>query len=112
MPYTVAGKNLMLDALEPDHVSLHTAEPNASGSNEVTGGEYARQAIDWNDAKDGAKDDKSNGIPVPVPGETTVKFLGYWKEGAFVAFDPVDNETFNKAGTYTVTDADLDLLAA
>jgi len=50
MPYTDAGKNTMLDALAPDKVSLHTAEPNAEGSNEVAGGEYERKSIEWNAA--------------------------------------------------------------
>ena len=45
MPYSTAGKNLMLDALRGTnptvaiaYASLHTASPGDDGSNEVTGG--------------------------------------------------------------------------
>lgn len=109
MPYTDAGKNTMLDALAPDKVSLHTAEPDSEGSNEVAGGEYERKTIEWNAAAAGAKDDKSNGIVFKIPASTTIKYAGYWKAGVFVAFGAVTNESFTGAGTYTLTDADLDL---
>ena len=47
MPFTPSAKNVMLDALAgaTTHASLHTDIPNDSGSNEVTGGTYARQPI-------------------------------------------------------------------
>ncbi len=109
MPYTDAAKNEMLGAIEPDEVSLHTDTPNASGSNEVTGGGYERQPIEWNAPSSGAMDDKSNGIDFAVPAGATVKFVGFWREGAFKAWDEVTNETFTGAGTYELTDADLDL---
>ena len=45
MPYSTAGKHLMLNALKGTnpttpitHASLHTASPGDSGTNEVTGG--------------------------------------------------------------------------
>ena len=48
MPYSTAGKNLMLDALRGTnptvaiaYASLHTASPGDTGSNEVTGGSPA-----------------------------------------------------------------------
>lgn len=123
MPYTDAGKNLMLDALARgvappaagiDAISLHDDVPNASGSNEIEGGEYARQAIAWNAAASGAIDDSTNGAAFKVPGSTAVKYIGFWADNggedeAFVAFAQVDEETFNNAGTYTVTDGDLNL---
>lgn len=110
MPYTTKGKNRMLDALAPDKISLHTAEPNAEGSNEISGGEYARQTPEWNGASGGAKDDKKE-LSFQIPGGKAVKFAGYWKEGELVAFDEVPEETFTNAGTYTLTDNDLDLNA-
>jgi hypothetical protein len=54
MPYSTAGKNLMLDALRGTsptvaiaYASLHSASPGDTGTNEVTGGSpaYARKAI-------------------------------------------------------------------
>ena len=120
MPYTEHGKNAMLDALargvQPkaiDRVSLHSAEPSAEGSNEISGGTYARQKIEWNAAASGAIDDKTNGAVFAVPAGKTVKFVGYWSDAAgtpkFEAFNEVTNETFTGEGTYTLTDADLDL---
>ena len=62
MPYTTAGKNLMLDALRgisPSvglaYASLHTADPGQSGTSEVTGGlpAYARKAITMGAASNG-----------------------------------------------------------
>lgn len=121
MPYTEHAKNVMLDALAQgktpkaiDRVSLHTDEPNpATGDKEVTGGEYARQAIEWNNAASGSVDDKTNGASFKIPAGTTVKFVGFWSDASgtpkFEAFKNVTNETFTGAGTYELTDADLDL---
>ena len=120
MPYTEHAKNAMLAALVAgtapkaiDRVSLHTAEPNESGSNEVAGGEYARQKIEWNAASAGTVDDKTNGAAFKVPAGTTVKFVGFWSDASgtpkFEAWKEVTNETFTGAGTYTLEDADLDL---
>ena len=113
MPYTDAGKNLMLDALAGgdappaegiNAVSLHDDLPDASGSNEVAGGEYARQAIAWNGAASGAVDDSTNGAAFKVPASTAVKYVGFWvdsegEDEAFVAFTLVTEETFGGAGT-------------
>jgi len=118
MPLTEHAINSMLDALARgvapkgiDRLSLHTAEPNPSGSNEVSGGEYARQKVEWNSAASKSIDDKTNGAVFKVPAGKTVKFVGYWSDAAgtpaFEGFDDVTEETFTGAGTYTVEDADL-----
>jgi hypothetical protein len=120
MPYTEHAKNAMLDALargvQPkaiDRVSLHSAEPNSSGSNEISGGEYARQKVEWNSAASGAIDDKTNGAVFKVPGGKKVTHVGFWSDAEgtpkFEAWDPVTEETFGGDGTYTATDLDLDL---
>lgn len=112
MPYTPKGKAIMLAALAPDEVSLHDGDPGTDGANELDGGDYARQPIEWNVPAGGAMDDKSDGVDFPTPAESAVRFVGYWKGGDFVASDEVDEETFNKGGTYTLEDADLHLNAA
>ena len=120
MPYTEHCKNDMLAAKTAgtapkaiDRVSLHTAEPSESGSNEVAGGEYARQKIEWNSPSAGSVDDKTNGAVFKVPAKTTVKFVGFWSDASgtpkFEAWKEVTEEAFNGAGEYTLTDADLDL---
>lgn len=77
MPYSNAGKNLMLDALAPSHMSLHSAYPGDTGANELAGGSYARQANTWNAAASGSKDN-SNTPSFNVPAASTVAFIGFW----------------------------------
>jgi hypothetical protein len=118
MPYTTEGKNLMLNALAAaaTHVGLHTAVPSTATPNEVTGGSpaYARKANTWNTASAGAVDN-SNAPVFDVPAGTTVTHVGFWSaatSGVCYAYAAVTNETFGGQGTYTLTDADLDLNAA
>jgi hypothetical protein len=94
------------------HVSAHTAAPNDSGSNEVSGGSYARAAIAFNAASGGSMDDSTNGAVINIPAGTTVTHIGFWSAssaGTFLGYADVTDEVFAGAGTYTVTDADLDI---
>ena len=117
MPYSIVGKNAMLDALGvlAVFVSLHSADPGESGTNEISGGSpaYIRKAITWNAADAGSKDDSN--VPVfDVPGSTTVLYVGFWSAesgGTFYGAALVTQEDFGGQGTYTLTDADLDLNA-
>lgn len=123
MPYSTAGKNLMLNALKGTnpttpitHVSLHTGSPGDSGANEVSGGSpaYARKAIAFNAASSGSMDDSTNGITFDVPASTTVTHVGYWSAstaGTFLGYTDVTDEVFAGQGTYTLSDVDLDLNA-
>lgn len=117
MPYTDAAKNLMLDALADVavFVSLHDDDPSTTGANEVSGGTpaYARKAITWNDAASGSLD-SSNTPEFDVPASTTVAYVGFWSEatdGTFYGSADVTDEVFAAQGTYTLSDADLDLNA-
>ncbi len=121
MPYSTAAKNLMLNALKGTnpttpitHVSAHTANPGDSGASEVAGGSYARQPIAFNAPSAGSMDDSTNGAAIPIPAATTVAFIGFWSAasgGTWLGYQDVADEVFTNAGTYTVTDADLDLNA-
>lgn len=115
MPYTTEGKNLMLNALAAAavFVGLHTAVPSTGSPNEVAGGSpaYARKASTYNAASGGSLDN-SNTPVFDVPGGTTVTHVGFWSAltgGVCYGYAAVTNETFGAQGTYTVTDADLDL---
>jgi len=115
MPYSTLGKNAMLNALGALAVfaSLHTADPGDNGANEVSGGSpaYIRKAITWNAAAAGAMDD-SNAPVFDVPASTTVAYVGFWSAvtvGTFYGAADVTDEVFAAQGTYTLTDADLDL---
>jgi len=117
MPYSILGKNAMLDALGAlaDFVSLHTGDPGENGANEISGGSpaYARKASTWNPASGGSMDNSN--VPVfDVPAATTVSYVGFWSAvsgGIFYGAANVTDEVFANQGTYTLTDADLDLNA-
>lgn len=112
MALTAAAHEAMLDHLASlvDNVSAHTAAPNASGSNEVTGGSYARQAITFNSAAT-ENLDSSNTPVIPIPGGTTVTHVGLWDAATFLGSIALGSpETFASDGTLTV--ADLDIAAA
>lgn len=103
-----AAKNSMLDNLGSlaTFASLHTADPGASGTSEVTGGSpaYARKALTWAAASTSSK--SSNvALTFDVPA-LTITHLGYWSAstaGTFYGSRPLDaNQVFSTQGTYTV----------
>ena len=115
MGLNVTAKNLMLDALAAVavFVSLHSADPGATGANEISGGSpaYARKAGTWNAAAAGSLDN-SNVPAFDVPAGTTVAFVGFWSAvtgGTFYGFIDVTDEVFAGQGVYTLTDADIAL---
>ena len=119
---STAVKNQMLETLrstgvpsiQATHYSLHTADPGATGTSEVTGGSpaYARKATAWN-APSAGDLDNSNTPVFDVPAGTTVTHYGLWNAltvGTFVGSGPLSaNETFAAQGTYTLSDADVTL---
>ncbi|MFZ5483483.1 MAG: hypothetical protein ACOZB0_04560 [Pseudomonadota bacterium] len=76
--FTDARIAAMLDTelVDGDKLSLHSAY-SATGANEISGGSYARQTIDWAAAASRAKATVSD-IDVPVPAGSTVGWLGVW----------------------------------
>lgn len=84
---------------------------------ELSGGSpaYARGAIAFAAAAGGLIDDSTNGVTMNVPAATTVNRVGCFSAstaGTLQEISPVTAEVFAGQGTYTVTDAKLDLLAA
>lgn len=80
---------------------------------EISGGTpaYARIAIAFAASADGLLDDSTNGAVVDVPA-CTVNYVGYFSAstaGTLLAISLVTTEVFSAQGTYTVTDAKLDL---
>jgi hypothetical protein len=102
-----AGKNLLLDGLAGgvDFVSLHTGDPGASGSVEVSASPYARKSVDWAAAASGSVQSAST-IVFDVPGSTTINHLGYWSastSGSFYGSRALDTaQTYATPGTYTI----------
>ena len=121
MPYSTYLKNAWLNTLRnvsfsvaTTYASLHSANPGNTGASELSGGSpaYARKAVAWNAATGGAMDDSTNGAVFDVPAGATVAFVGLWDaltNGNFLGYADVTDEAFAAQGTYTLTDADLDL---
>lgn len=83
--YTTYAKHLMLNALVPDQVSLHTAYPGTTGANEVTGGTYARLAPSVATAAGEVRTQSALTFDVPA---TTVRWVGEWQSGNLLAISP------------------------
>lgn len=80
---------------------------------EISGGSYARVAIAFSTAAGGTMDDSTNGAAINIPAGATVDAIGFFSAstaGTLLVLEVVTPEAFAGAGTYTVTDADLDLL--
>lgn len=113
MALTSGALDAMLDHLDTliTHVSAHTALPDGAGSNEASGGSYARQSITF--AASSAGNLNSSNTPViPIPAGTTITHLGLWSAltvGTFYGSVDITDETFGSAGNYTVTDLDVNL---
>jgi hypothetical protein len=95
----------------------HTTNVTAGTVNkltEISGGSpaYARKTIAFSAAAGGTMDDSTNGAIVDVPASTVdyVSFHSAVTAGTLLAIDDVTQEVFAAQGTYTITDADLDLL--
>lgn len=122
MPYSTYLKNSWLYALRGSaysvttvYASLHTADPGDTGASEVAGGTpaYARKSITFAAAAAGAIDSSSQPV-FDVPASTTVTHVGFWDAvaaGNFLGSADVADEVFGGQGTYTLTDADLDVNA-
>ena len=113
MPFSILGKNAMLDAFGTlaVFVSLHDGVPGENGANEFSGGNpaYARKAITWNPAAVGSKG-ASNQPVFDVPAGKTVAHVGFWtavEGGVWKGSSPLVNEVFAAQGTYTLLSMDL-----
>jgi hypothetical protein len=108
--------NPMLDAAgtEIGEVSLHDADPGATGTDELTGGSYARAVPAWGAASGGSVQ-TSAAMDFTVPGGSTVAWVGLW-DGAGTTFlggvELATTEVFAADGTYTVTNITLTLANA
>jgi len=110
MPYSTAGKNLMLDALNAvnpttpiTHASLHDDIPDDTGSNEISGGTpaYARQAIDFDAAAGGSMAKNATDPVFDVPASTDVFYVGFWSAvsgGTFLGYAPINGGAIDGVG--------------
>lgn len=105
-------RDIALDAMasDVDEVSLHTDQPDSSGAEEVSGGDYSRQSISWEDA-DGGSVGSSEEVQFDVPGGTTVRYVGFRDEDGnwLGALALASEESFSEAGVYELESVDLSL---
>lgn len=103
MPLTTAERNAAADFIAGrlSFVSLHTADPGATGANE---GSTARKAVSYAAASGGTATGPA--VPVDVPAGT-YRFVGYWSAlsgGTFRGGHPLPVEvTLSGAGQIQVT---------
>lgn len=88
MTWPTLTKNAMLNGQAITQASLHTAFPGTTGANEVSGGTpaYARKTIAFNPASGGVRS-LAGAVTFDVPA-VTIRWLGFWNAGAFVACCP------------------------
>lgn len=86
MSLTTTARNNALDGIPITHVSLHSDFPGATGSNELTGGGYARQSCTFNAASGGVRN-----LSAPANftvNAQTVRWCGLWNSSTFQAYSP------------------------
>jgi len=82
---TTYAQNLMWDALNITHASLHSGYPGTTGLNELSGGSYARQSPSAPGASGGVRTLGSRTYAVPA---STVRWEGYWSNSNFLGCAP------------------------
>ena len=91
---------------EISNISLHTGNPGTTGTNEVSGGGYARRAPSYNASSSGSADlsatleynGPANGGPVT--------FIGYWRGSTFWQGRAVGtSRSFNSDGRLNLSSA-------
>ena len=81
--YATTAKNLMLDALTVNKLSLHDGNPGTAGTaNEYSGGGYAKRDAIFNAAADGKRTLWANVMFSGTPSDT-VTWLGLWSNTTF-----------------------------
>ena len=115
MPYSVAAKNKMLEALGVATLSLHSANPGGTGTNELVGGTpaYGRKPVAAATAAANGSKLVSGTVTFDIPAGSAVAFIGQWAgDGTWLGYDAADAvENYVAQGTYHVTSTTDDLNA-
>lgn len=83
--FVSAAKDAMLDGLSITHASAHSAFPGVTGSNELSGGGYARASVTFGAATTGVRS-LSSGVNLTIPSGETVRWLGLWNGSTFLGY--------------------------
>lgn len=80
--FPATSSNTAIAALLPSastfYLSLHTADPGTTGASEVTGGSYARQAIQFNAPSNGTATSSTAQSFTAMPAESGNLWIGIW----------------------------------
>lgn len=103
--YTNTARGVAIDAIKAAAatISAHTADPGTTGTSEVTGGGYARQATTWGSTSAGST--TGSQISASIPAGTTITHWGLWTSGGtfYGGFALTSPEVFGSAGTWQHT---------
>lgn len=108
MPFTSAADTTAITAVKnaATWISLHTGDPSTTGTNEVTGGAYARVQVTWGTVTAGSVTATGPAV-INVPTGTTITYWGVWTastSGTFYFGGLLGApESFGAAGTYSLT---------
>ena len=87
MSLTTTGRNNALDGIPITHVSLHSAFPGSTGSNELSGSGYARVSVVFSAASGGVRN-LSAPAALTVGSGHTVRWAGLWNGTTFIGYSP------------------------
>ena len=105
--YANAGLNAAVNGIAAGAtwISFHTADPGTTGTTEVAGGSYARQATVWATSLTGSR--VGSQTSTSIPASTQVTYWGLWTSLAggvfFYGGALTAAETFGSAGTLQFT---------
>lgn len=108
MPFTSAADTVAITAVKnaATFISLHTADPSTTGTNEVTGGSYARVAATWGTPAAGSVTATAP-VVISIPAGTTITHWGLWTASTAGTFyfggALAASEVYGAAGSYTLT---------
>lgn len=108
MPLTTATKNIMLDAIAPDTIKLHSGNPTATGNAAAIAG--ATKACAYAAAANGERDLNAE-VEVDIPEGATVSHYSVWQGATLRSYDAFDSnpETYANAGKAKVTSAKISM---
>ncbi len=108
MPLTTLTKNLMLNAMTPDLIKLHSGDPTATGAQNLIAG--ANKACAYAAAANGERD-LDAAVEVDIPEGETVSHYSVWQGATLRSYDEFDSnaETYANAGKANVTSAKIKL---
>lgn len=111
MPWSTDGRNQRAAATAAliTHMSLHSAEPDGAGSNELPGtGGYTRQVPSYSNVATGVEDLDAT-LEFTTVADQAIHSIGYWATSTFLGAFPrtSGDATANAAGAYNVTSAPI-----